>query len=461
MALILVFGLLTSGPAGAVSPAQKSMPRESSSAREHQLIDQSALVAGKSIRPSANPVLSGVAKTSRYLTVNDGAWDWNHDVGPFPGFLPFEYQWFQCKAAVKKATSKKPRSCRAVPGSNEPWIKLSDNDNKKYMVAQVFASTTEGHSSTVFTKSSRLVTKLKSTDEKVIAIDSSWANGGFCATTSLKRLICWGSHQGGPASTPHGSSSLAIRGNCSLNVDSTAPTGEGRVSCGYPHQNLQHTGSQLVSQWDNESWCLLSEQSGFNCWGSFDGFGRDWEPNPFTIDRWEELEIQKWVDMAWSTGKFCGITADATLVCYDGSNGFGGGEGFTHIEASRSVFCSIRVGGYMDCERRRLLSDLHLPLSNSLRFFEPATSIAVSDNYACWTKLGGEVYCFAAFLDEPQRLDGVTNATQIATTGDSWCVITSDGNVTCWGRNDRGQLGNGTTSDWSESPQEVIGLFHP
>ena len=40
--------------------------------------------------------------------------------------------------------------------------------------------------------------------------------------------------------------------------------------------------------------------------------------------------------------------------------------------------------------------------------------------------------------------------------GDHNCITTRDGGVRCWGANDRGQLGDGTTSDRTAP---VITLF--
>jgi alpha-tubulin suppressor-like RCC1 family protein len=48
--------------------------------------------------------------------------------------------------------------------------------------------------------------------------------------------------------------------------------------------------------------------------------------------------------------------------------------------------------------------------------------------------------------------------TQVVTGGDHACALTVDGDVYCWGRNEDGQLGNGTTSTQNATPVRVIGI---
>lgn len=53
----------------------------------------------------------------------------------------------------------------------------------------------------------------------------------------------------------------------------------------------------------------------------------------------------------------------------------------------------------------------------------------------------------------------LTNSVKgISTGGDHTCAVLSEGAVKCWGRNFYGQLGNGTASENSPTPVQVIGF---
>ena len=81
----------------------------------------------------------------------------------------------------------------------------------------------------------------------------------------------------------------------------------------------------------------------------------------------------------------------------------------------------------------------------------------------------GDVYCWGA-NDHGQLGDGTTtarlrpvpgftDAERVVAGRDHTCVLTNDGAVWCWGRNDAGQLGLGTTGADEPTPRQVPGLY--
>ena len=57
----------------------------------------------------------------------------------------------------------------------------------------------------------------------------------------------------------------------------------------------------------------------------------------------------------------------------------------------------------------------------------------------------------------PVAVKGITNATGVAAAGAHACAVLATGGVDCWGHNNEGQLGNGTTLD-SAVPVTVLGV---
>lgn len=100
----------------------------------------------------------------------------------------------------------------------------------------------------------------------------------------------------------------------------------------------------------------------------------------------------------------------------------------------------------------------------------PAASIAVGSRFSCLIRPNGRVNCWGvnnfgqlgigttgAPVLEPTRVVQLNNATQVAPGANFACALRENGNVSCWGDNSFGQLGQGFTSIVPQpSPVQVV-----
>jgi alpha-tubulin suppressor-like RCC1 family protein len=99
---------------------------------------------------------------------------------------------------------------------------------------------------------------------------------------------------------------------------------------------------------------------------------------------------------------------------------------------------------------------------------EPATAIAAGAEHSC-AIAAGAVYCWGANesgqlgngttvdSDVPVEISGLTGATVIAAGDAHTCAVLASGTVTCWGANSHRQLGDGTAMDRSR-PVPVLAV---
>ena len=95
-----------------------------------------------------------------------------------------------------------------------------------------------------------------------------------------------------------------------------------------------------------------------------------------------------------------------------------------------------------------------------------ATAIADDTTQACAVVAGGQIDCWTYPARTPVRVAGISGATAI-TAGEAGaanlsaghtCALVAGGQIECWGNNGDGQLGNGTTSDSLMTPVRVAGI---
>jgi alpha-tubulin suppressor-like RCC1 family protein len=100
----------------------------------------------------------------------------------------------------------------------------------------------------------------------------------------------------------------------------------------------------------------------------------------------------------------------------------------------------------------------------------PAIAVAAAQEYSCALIQGGSIQCWGRNNDG-QLGDGTTDdsttavsvivlagpATAVSATGNTTCALITGGTMQCWGDNDFGEMGTGNTTN-SLTPVSVIGL---
>ena len=101
-----------------------------------------------------------------------------------------------------------------------------------------------------------------------------------------------------------------------------------------------------------------------------------------------------------------------------------------------------------------------------------ATQISISETHSCAWLASGEVKCWGSnyvgqlgsqtyatnqIVDFPVFVTGLTDAVSVAAGWVHTCALKVSGDVSCWGYNGEGELGDGTTTD-SPTPVDVVGI---
>jgi alpha-tubulin suppressor-like RCC1 family protein len=153
-------------------------------------------------------------------------------------------------------------------------------------------------------------------------------------------------------------------------------------------------------------------------------------------------------------------------------------SGVTAVGAGDSHSCVVKGGGVL-CWGRNTEGELgNNSQNNSLvpvqvsGLTSGVAAVVAGDYHTCALTTAGAVQCWGwnsygqgganppYFLLTPQPVAGLSSGViAIAAGSEHTCALTAAGAVKCWGRNQDGQLGNGTTTDTDASaPVQVTGL---
>lgn len=243
-------------------------------------------------------------------------------------------------------------------------------------------------------------------------------------------------------------------------------------------------GARMVAAGDSFTCAITS--SGTLCFGSND-FGELGDGNTErSSSPTNVLELSDPASISLGAAHGCARLKDGNVRCW-GSNE-AGQLGGNPDDRCGSIFCSRRAIetlelGSVDqvvasanrtCVRRdggvECVGHLNTGVSFSPRpvpGLSDAVEIALGRSHGCARTSDGSVWCWGE-ADRgqlgsevatpcpngdskcsltPIRVSGLPPTKRIAAGGETTCALVADDSVRCWGRNDKGQLGNGGTTD--------------
>lgn len=297
-----------------------------------------------------------------------------------------------------------------------------------------------------------------------------------CALLQSKRVVCWGSNEFGQLGTGFEStvlkeSAIAEYVNGVINVST--------IFAGDDHS------------------CAITEQKELFCWG-FNSFGQVGQlykdesrqiNGRAVIPQAERVVIEGVLDVGLGASHSCAVTTTGYVYCW-GSNIYGQlGQGWSiektykpllvgslvnqqKIDSSRNSICALSMSKSLRCwgagESGQLGSldtgDLSLPLGSTSTLAQYSVEeFSVGDRSTCAKLDKTTVYCWGSNSFGQVGFSNVSSntlipfsvaqfaldlLTQIETGADFSCAL-HNSDISCWGRNNLGQLGRMTTTTFA------------
>jgi alpha-tubulin suppressor-like RCC1 family protein len=134
--------------------------------------------------------------------------------------------------------------------------------------------------------------------------------------------------------------------------------------------------------------------------------------------------------------------------------------------------CAVLSSGHVDCWGAEVIEHIVSNRDTPVEVpgVDDATEVAAGGAHSCALLASGHVECWeenehgqlgdggvVRASEIPVEVQGVATATQISAGSEHSCALLASGHVSCWGHNESGQLGDGTTSE-SDTPVEVQGV---
>ena len=327
-------------------------------------------------------------------------------------------------AAVDLGTN---RTAKAVFLSARRTCAILDNDSLK-----CWGSNSRGALGDGTTTDRNSPTAVDLGTNRTAKLVSFGGNSYTCAILDNDSLKCWGGNswsQLGDGTTTHRNSPTAVL----LGAGKTAKT----VSTGYFNS------------------CAILDDNSIKCWGENNytgllGNGSTAEYSTPVAVNLGESRTAKAIGI-FSNSHSCAILDDDSLKCW-GLNSVGQ----LGIDSENNDFCTFSdTDDGDDCKKIPTSVNLGTDRTAKAVFLGSGRTCAILDNDSlkCWGEndhgqLGDGT---TSNRNTPTTVDLGTNMTAKAVNlGDDYaCAILDDNSIKCWGENNVGQLGDGTTTDRS------------
>ncbi len=305
----------------------------------------------------------------------------------------------------------------------------------------------------------------------VTEIAAGWAH--TCALTKSGAVMCWGYNKNGElgngktvdSSVPvevsgfsAGAVSIGTKEDhvCAVTIEGGAvkcwgynefgQLGDGtHISRSVPVEVQGLTGKAAAVAAGERHTCVLTEAGGVQCWGNneFGQLGYDQEAferlTPVIVP-----ELQSGViGLSAAGGQTCALRTGGAVLCW-GNNKYGQlGDGTSEIRRSPVAIESLGQG-----------------VARVVAGWNHTCAVMGNGEVKCWGwnyygQLGDETKAAQSRPVSVRRL--MEDAADVALGRTHTCAVTTAGGVKCWGRNESGQLGDGTNLD-SIVPLSIVGL---
>lgn len=283
---------------------------------------------------------------------------------------------------------------------------------------------------------------------------------------------------------------------CEQNNDNNTKFLNTSPSSDKPEENSIFSTAVAISSGDNHT-CAITSEGGVVCWGNNDsgelGNGTTQDSSiPVTVVGLEEDIIE----ISAGGGHTCALTASGGVKCWGANNAgqlgdgtqinrlepvgvIGLSQGVTAISVGAWHSCALLANGGVKCwggnSDGQLGDGTWVVFRTSPVYVYNLTSgisaISAGGVHTCALTISGGGKCWG-YGGAGELGDGTGNGSNkpvnvlglssgicsIRAGGSHSCAITISGGLKCWGFNQYGQVGNGTTTTNVLSPENVVGL---